>query len=120
MAAALDPELAIAYVRELSADVRAVVVLDAEGNRLAGPEPLAQAARALAFEGVAVAPGGTVTVARYGGRVLVAVAAPGGLAGPTHRDALAALGASGEPPSPVRGGLGPGSVEAVEHVIAAT
>src|SRR3954469_21568981 len=36
--AALTPELAIAYVRELSADVRAAVVLDGDGVRIAGPE----------------------------------------------------------------------------------
>jgi hypothetical protein len=48
---ALDPELAAAYVRELSADVTAVVVLDGEGRLLAGPEDLAARARELAAGG---------------------------------------------------------------------
>ena len=36
MTAALSPELAVAYVRELSADVQAVLVLDSHGAPLAG------------------------------------------------------------------------------------
>ena len=47
MPPALTPALAVDYVRELSADVRAVVVLDADGELAAGPEPLAAPARAL-------------------------------------------------------------------------
>ena len=47
MAAVLTPELALGYVRELSADVRAGVVLGAGGALLAGPEALAGPARAL-------------------------------------------------------------------------
>jgi hypothetical protein len=47
MAPALTPELALDYLRELSADVRAGVVLAADGRRLAGPEALAEPARAL-------------------------------------------------------------------------
>jgi hypothetical protein len=45
---ALEPELAAAYVHELSAQVTAVVVLDAAGRLLAGPEHLAAQARELA------------------------------------------------------------------------
>ena len=41
MPPALTPALAVDYVRELSADVRAVVVLGADGELAAGPEPLA-------------------------------------------------------------------------------
>jgi hypothetical protein len=43
----LTPPLAIDYLRELSADIRAGVVLDPEGKLLAGPEDLAGAARDL-------------------------------------------------------------------------
>ena len=41
MTAALTPELALAYVRELSADVKAGAVLDPEGAVLAGSPGLA-------------------------------------------------------------------------------
>jgi hypothetical protein len=51
MTAPLTPPLALAYLRELSADIRAAIVLDAAGNRLAGPDPLAAPARALLAEG---------------------------------------------------------------------
>ena len=44
MTAALTPELALAYVRELSADVRDGVVLDAAGVVLAGSAALAGSA----------------------------------------------------------------------------
>jgi len=47
MTTALTPALALDYVRELSADVMAGVVLDARGDLLAGPEALAEPARAL-------------------------------------------------------------------------
>ena len=43
----LTPALALDYLRELSADIRAGVVLGADGALLAGPEPLAGAARDL-------------------------------------------------------------------------
>jgi hypothetical protein len=43
----LTPPLALDYLRELSADIRAGVVLDSEGALLAGPEQLADAARDL-------------------------------------------------------------------------
>jgi hypothetical protein len=44
---ALTPPLALDYLRELSADVRAGVVLDPAGALLAGPEALAGPARDL-------------------------------------------------------------------------
>jgi len=47
MPSALTPDVAIDYLRELSADIRAAVLLDAEGRRLAGAEGLAEPARAL-------------------------------------------------------------------------
>jgi hypothetical protein len=43
----LTPTLALDYLRELSADIRAGVVLDPSGKLLAGPEELADAARDL-------------------------------------------------------------------------
>ena len=43
----LTPPLALDYLRELSADIRAGVVLDPEGALLAGPEELHDAARDL-------------------------------------------------------------------------
>src|SRR3954470_24458796 len=47
MPPALTPELALDYLRELSADVTAGVVLAADGQRLPAPEPLAEPARRL-------------------------------------------------------------------------
>jgi hypothetical protein len=46
-APALTPTLALGYLRELSADVRAGVVLDPGGALLAGPEAMAGPARDL-------------------------------------------------------------------------
>jgi hypothetical protein len=43
----LTPQLALDYLRELSADIRAGVVLDPGGALLAGPENLAEPARDL-------------------------------------------------------------------------
>src|SRR3954449_315619 len=87
--AALTPELAIAYVRELSADVRAVVVLDAAGERLAGPAALAAPARALlsaaeTADDVALrVDGGLVIAARTARHAIVVAAGPLSLVGPT-------------------------------------
>jgi hypothetical protein len=47
MTPALTPALALDYLRELSADVRSGVVLDAGGALLAGPPEMADAAREL-------------------------------------------------------------------------
>lgn len=52
MTAALTPALALDYLHQMSADIRAAIVLDAAGNALAGPPALAAAAREL----LAVAP----------------------------------------------------------------
>jgi hypothetical protein len=43
----LTPPLALDYLRELSADIRSGVVLDAAGKLLAGPQELGDAARDL-------------------------------------------------------------------------
>ncbi|HEV7773286.1 MAG TPA: hypothetical protein VGO48_08400 [Conexibacter sp.] len=47
MTASLTPALALAYLQELSLDVRAAVVLDPGGRPLAGDADLASRARAL-------------------------------------------------------------------------
>jgi hypothetical protein len=47
MSEALTPELALDYLRELSADVIAGSVFGADGAHIAGPEELAGPARAL-------------------------------------------------------------------------
>jgi hypothetical protein len=47
MTPALTPSRALDYLRELSADIRAGAVLDADGALLAGPEALAGPAREL-------------------------------------------------------------------------
>src|SRR5690348_2612978 len=85
--AALTPELAIDYVRELSADVRAAVVLAADGTRLAGPPALeapAHAFLAAAGAGRAAAaartPEGLVIAARTAAHAMVVVAGPLSLA----------------------------------------
>jgi hypothetical protein len=100
---ALEPDLAAAYVHELSADVRGVVVLGPDGERLAGPEAMAGPARALAAEidGDAILrlPGGMVWLTRGQGRTLIAAAGPAAQAGPTFLDARAAIGAA--PPTSI-------------------
>src|SRR3954454_2834135 len=51
MTPALTPALAVDYLRELSADIRAGVVLGPDGSLLAGPEELAAPARDLIAAG---------------------------------------------------------------------
>jgi hypothetical protein len=46
MTAALTPTLALAYLDQMSADIKAGVVFDMQGKRLAGPAALEAAARA--------------------------------------------------------------------------
>ncbi len=43
----LTPDLALAYLRELSLDVRTAIVVDGDGRRLAGPAELLTPARAI-------------------------------------------------------------------------
>jgi hypothetical protein len=74
MTASLTPALALAYLRELSVDVRAAVVLDPAGRPLAGEadlgarvrELLASAAKGVASEGpllaARTADGGAIAV----------------------------------------------------------
>jgi hypothetical protein len=99
MSAALPPDHAAAYVRELSADVRTVVVLDARGAVLAGPAALAAVATAfLAAAGddadaVERTADGLVIAARTATHAVVAVAGPLALEGPTAADVRAAVDA---------------------------
>lgn len=98
MTAPLAPELATAYVHELSADVRAVAVLSADGTVLAGNASLAPLAGLLGH-GAARTADGAVWVARTADRTLVAVAGPGAQLGPTALDAAAAVGADSPLPT---------------------
>src|SRR5690242_303912 len=65
----LTPDLALAYVKELSADYRSGAILTAEGAFLAGDEALARAARAIAgwSEATAHEPGGAAGAAGTAG-----------------------------------------------------
>jgi len=95
----LTPALAVDYVRELSADVRAVVVLDARGGLLAGPRELEAPARALleaaagAGELEAGGPGGVVCAVRSASHAAVAVCGRFAIAGIVRADLRAALAA---------------------------
>ena len=77
--AALTPELAVDYLRELSADIRAALVLASSGEALAGPPELADPARRLlaaapdAAEIEVAAGGGAVHAARSDHHAVVAV-----------------------------------------------
>jgi len=74
MTASLTPALALAYLQELSLDVRAAVVLDPEGRPLAGDASLAARARELLESpGGASASAGSLLVARArdGGAIAV-------------------------------------------------
>jgi hypothetical protein len=100
MPPALSPDLAVDYVRELSADVRAALVLDAAGELLAGPPELVPAARALLAAGggaeelEAGGEDGVVCAVRSGAHAAIAVCgrfAIGGVVREDLRTALAAL-----------------------------
>ena len=97
MTTALTPALALDYVRELSADIVAGVVLDARGERLAGDERLAEASRAL--PDAALIHGetehGQVFAARDDTHSIVVVTGPFALARVTRHDLLTALSALG-------------------------
>jgi uncharacterized membrane protein YgcG len=79
MTSALTPELAVDYLRELSADIRATAVLTAAGEALAGPEELAAPARELldaapgAAELQVITGDGTVYASRDEHHAIVAV-----------------------------------------------
>jgi hypothetical protein len=74
MTAPLTPALALAYLHELSVDVRSAVVLDAAGDPLAGDAAIARQARELLISaGTDSAQGGALLVARTadGGAIAV-------------------------------------------------
>jgi hypothetical protein len=80
MTTAFTPDLALAYLGELSSEIEASVLLDADGRLLAGDEALVESARALldaAEDANAVevlTPRGGVFAARSGRHAIVAVA----------------------------------------------
>ena len=117
MPPALSPEHALAYVRELSADVRAVAVLDAAGALLAGDAEVARAAAPLLGEGVeleAVREHGVVCLARDDRHAIVAACGRFALPGVVRSDLRAALGGlRGGPPVPPVGGSPAGAPAAV-------
>jgi hypothetical protein len=106
MPPALTPELALAYVRELSADVRAVVALNATGERLAGDAGVAAAARALidaapdAIELEVVTADGIACAVRGTRHALVAACGPFAIGGVVRQDLRAAIGALEPGPPP--------------------
>jgi hypothetical protein len=74
MTAPLTPQLALAYLRELSVDVRAAVVLDPEGSAVAGDTAIASRARdAIPGDAAVVSAAGGLLVARTpdGGAIAV-------------------------------------------------
>ena len=87
MTTALTPELALAYLGELSVDVRAAVVLDARGEPLAGDAELADAGRAL----LAACDAPAMEVATPRGAVFAVRSAAHALVVVTGRFALPAL-----------------------------
>jgi hypothetical protein len=102
----LTPALALDYVRELSADVRAALVLDAAGSLLAGPPELAGPARALLAAGgdadelEAVSDEGVVCAARSPHHSAIAVCGRFAIPGVVRHDLRAAIAAlEGRPPA---------------------
>lgn len=79
MSPALTPELALRYLRELSADIREAIVLDGRGSRLAGDPALTPAATELqaemgdAGEAEGATIEGVVVAARAGDHTIVLV-----------------------------------------------
>jgi hypothetical protein len=115
-APSLTPELALDYVRELSADVRAGIVLDGAGQALAGPAALAQPARELLTAGrdarelQFASDDGVVCAVRTPAHAAVAVCGRFAIAGVVLQDLRAALAAlEGRPPAPGRGAPGEGA-----------
>jgi len=98
MPPALTPVLALEYVRELSADVRAGLVLDAAGDLLAGPSPLAELGRSFlaagdASELEAATADGVVCAVRTSGHAAIAICGRFAIPGVVRQDLRAALAA---------------------------
>ncbi|HEX8105889.1 MAG TPA: hypothetical protein VF533_24950 [Solirubrobacteraceae bacterium] len=105
MTPSLTPELALRYLRELSADVRGGVALDGAGRLVAGdPElagPGADAAAALgpAQAAEAVLRSGAVFAARAGGLTLLVVCGPRAIPPLARQDLAQTVAALGHEPS---------------------
>src|SRR5690242_20719069 len=122
MPAALTPDHALAFLRELSADITAAVLLDAAGGRLAGPGALHAPARdllAAAPPGPAELHGraaaGAVFAARDDAHQLVVAAGPLALPGLTRHDLRAVLAVLAGGPgddTPPRAGPGTRPIQA--------
>jgi hypothetical protein len=112
MTDALTPELAVDYLRELSADIRAAAVLTREGEPIAGaPELAAAAARLLAAapdaaEIEVATAGGAVHAARSDRHAVVAVCGRFALPALIRYDLKVVLGelAGNEPAAGPEGG----------------
>jgi hypothetical protein len=106
MPEALTPDLALGYLRELSADIRAAVLLDVHGEPLAGDGRLAAPARALfPREGPAELQHTNVFAARDDRHQLVVVTGPFALPRLTRHDlrtVLHALGGGLPPSEPIQ------------------
>jgi hypothetical protein len=107
MPPALTPALALEYVHELSADVRAGIVLDDAGQVLAGPDALAAPARELLAAGgdagelEAATADGVVCAVRTAAHAAVAICGRFAIAGVVRQDLRAALDAlEGRSPRP--------------------
>jgi hypothetical protein len=113
MPPALTPALALDYVHELSADVRAGIVLDAAGGLLAGPPALAGPARELlsaggeATELEAATVDGVVCAVSTASHAAVAVCGRFAIAGVVRHDLRTALAAL-EGRAPAAGASAPG------------
>ena len=88
MTAALTPELALAYVRELSTDVRDGAVLDAQGRLLAGAAHLA---RLLPGGGAEAGDAGCILMERGARHAIVVECGPFALPEVIRTDLRAAL-----------------------------
>jgi hypothetical protein len=99
MPPALTPALALDYVRELSADVRAAVLVNAAGELLAGPVELEDPARALLEAGAGAAElevgsaDGVVCAVRSASHAAVAVCGRFAIPGVVREDLRTALAA---------------------------
>lgn len=117
MTAALTPALALAYLSELSADLRAAIVLDAREEVLAGDYAIATAARDL-LAGAPVVRALTERGGAFGARddLHAVVVATGPLALPSLaiHDLLVVLAAlGGTPPQAPVSDASPASAEAL-------
>ena len=109
----LTPELALAYLKELSADYRSGVILDAHGERLAGDERLVIELAPGVHEGETST--GKVFAIRTPSHTIVITTGPFALPRVTRRDlraALAGLGAESAQESTIQR-IPHGSVEAL-------